>query len=265
MQPSEDKNSKRLIEVCSSPLLFGLDDHLDEIVVVIDILRATSSICIAFENGAEKIIPVAEIEETRSYREKGFLVAGERNGEVIEGFDFGNSPFSFDGAKVKGKSIAFTTTNGTQAIAVARHSKIVVIGSFLNLTVLCNWLATQNSNVVCLCAGWKNRFNLEDTLFAGAVTDRLMNAGFNTICDSAIAARHLYLVAKDDLNGFLEDSSHRRRLKRLHIERDIDFCLTPDQVNVIPVLKNGVLVKMPEDEMKSYGVKTVARNTAAAG
>jgi 2-phosphosulfolactate phosphatase len=241
------QKKKKIIEVCSSPLLFDLYDYAESIVVVIDILRASSSMCVAFEHGAEKIIPVADVEEAKKYKQKGFVIAAERNGEMIPGFDFGNSPFSFMGTNVKGKSIALSTTNGTQAIHVARKATQVVIGSFLNLDALCDWLDKQENNVLCLCAGWKNRFNLEDTLFAGAVVHQLISKGsFITGCDSAIAAEHLYLSAKQDLYKFLENSSHRIRLKRLNIERDIEFCLTPNQTRIIPVLQGEALVKLEE-------------------
>ena len=150
------------------------------------------------------------------------------------------------GAQVKGKSIALTTTNGTQAIDAAKHSYKLVIGSFLNIGVLQHWLLEQNKNVLFLCAGWKNKFNLEDTLFAGAVATYLKASGaFMADCDSAIAAIHLYEMAQHDLFKFLENSSHRRRLERLKIEKDIEFCLMQNLVKVIPVLENGALVSMP--------------------
>jgi 2-phosphosulfolactate phosphatase len=242
-----NQGTPRTIEVCPSPRLFDLYDHSESIVVVIDILRATSSICVALEHGAKCIIPVADIEEAKQYRAKGFVIAAERNGEMINGFDFGNSPFSFMGENVKGKSIAFSTTNGTQAIDVAKKSHQVVIGSFLNQDSLCEWLNRQDKNVICLCSGWKNRFNLEDTLFAGAVVHHLTKSGFtDTQCDSAIAAEHLYLSAKNNMYKFLENSSHRKRLERLNIERDIEYCLTPNQTRVIPILQNEMLVKLQE-------------------
>jgi 2-phosphosulfolactate phosphatase len=238
--------AKASIEVCYSPALFPLYNATDSIVVVIDVLRATSSICVAFENGAEKIVPVAKIDDCQAYRKNGFLIAGERNGEKLDGFDFGNSPFNYMGAQVKGKSIALTTTNGTQAIDAAKHSYKLVIGSFLNIGVLQHWLLEQNKNVLFLCAGWKNKFNLEDTLFAGAVATYLKASGaFMADCDSAIAAIHLYEMAQHDLFKFLENSSHRRRLERLKIEKDIEFCLMQNLVKVIPVLENGALVSMP--------------------
>ncbi len=233
------------IEVCFSPALFGLFDSKDCIVVVADVLRATSSICVAFEHGAGRIVPVETTEESMAYRNKGFIVAAERKGEMVPGFDLGNSPFSFMSRDLKGKTIALTTTNGTRAIRAAAGSYKVAIGSFLNISALCRWMAGEGKNVICLCAGWKNKFNLEDTLFAGAVVSYLTGkAGFYTECDSALAASHLYEKAKPDLYNFLENSSHRKRLQRLHIEKDIAYCLTPDQTSVIPVLEGDFLVNL---------------------
>src|ERR1700709_554218 len=163
-----------------------MEDHM---VVIIDMFRATSSICYGIENGAEAIIPVSQVEECAAYREKGldFLLAAERDGSGVEGFDFGNSPFSYTKEKVDGKTIVLTTTNGTHALHLSRAAKKIVIGSFLNLTSLCNWLKEQDENILLVCSGWKGNFNLEDTLFAGAVAAQLKSAGF-LIDDPAIAA-----------------------------------------------------------------------------
>lgn len=232
------------VEVCYTPQAYHLFHNDDAIVVVIDILRATSAITTAFYNGVSKMIPVATVEEAKSLQEKGYMAAAERNGEMIEGFELGNSPFGYMNNKVKGKTIAISTTNGTQAIAAARNASEIVIGSFLNLDVLTEYLREQKRNVILLCAGWKNKFNLEDTLFAGAVADALINKeGFDVHCDSAIAAGHLYHLAKHDLFGFLSTSSHRNRLAKLDLERDIKYCLTPNQCPVIPVMRDGLLVK----------------------
>lgn len=238
-------NKKRSIEVCFSPSYFDLFFSENSIIVIIDILRATSSICIAFEYGVERIIPVAKIEESRAYKSLGYLIAAERNGEMVDGFDLGNSPFNYMDSKIKGKTIALTTTNGTQAIQVAKKARNVVIGSFLNLDALCNWLEQQKENVICLCAGWKNKFNLEDALFAGAVVAKLNDTNkFEVHCDSALASEHLYSLAKSDLYKFLDNSSHRRRLARLDIEKDIAFCLTANQTKIIPHLEDIYIVKM---------------------
>src|ERR1700754_5135378 len=191
-------------QVCLTPALIPLYNVEEYIVVIIDIFRATSSICYGIDNGAEAIIPVSEVEECAAYREKGlnYLLAAERNGEVVTGFDFGNSPFSYTKEKVEGKTVVLTTTNGTHALHLSRKAKKVVIGSFLNLTSLCNWLKTQNENILLVCAGWKNNFNLEDTLFSGAVVDQLKSGNYKTD-DPAIAANDLFQMAKNDIPGYL--------------------------------------------------------------
>lgn len=230
------------LEVCFTPLSYPLFHRDNSVVVVIDVLRATSAICTAFQYGANGIIPVATVEEAEAYKKKGFLAAAERNAMIVEGFDFGNSPFSYMSDAIKGKEIAITTTNGTQAIEAARKADKVAIGSFLNLSVLSDWLKNEEKDVVLLCSGWKNKFNLEDTLFAGAVASRLLETfKYETICDSTLAATLLYAKAKSDLYGFLSESSHRKRLERLDLEDDIRYCLQVDKAPVIPVLDGIVL------------------------
>lgn len=233
------------LHVCLSPALLPLYKVDEYITVIVDIFRATSSICYGIENGADAIIPVAEVEECIAYRDKEthFLLAAERNGEVVAGFDFGNSPFSYTKEKVGGKTVVLTTTNGTNALHLSRSAKKIVIGSFLNLTSLCNWLKTQNENVLLVCAGWKNNFNLEDTLFSGAVVDQLKSGDFKTD-DAAIASNDLYQLAKNDLNAYLEKTSHSERLKKLGIEADIAFCLNVDITTAIPILHGQRLVKL---------------------
>lgn len=233
------------IEVCYTPQAYSLFHKDEAIVVVIDVFRATSAIVTAFYNGVNKMIPVATVEEAKEYQKNGFMAAAERNGEMIDGFELGNSPFGYMNNKVKGKTIAISTTNGTQAIEASRKASKIVVGSFLNLDVLCEYLASQKKDVILLCAGWKNKFNLEDTLFAGAVVEKLTeNTEYETSCDSAIAAKHLYSIAKNDLFEFLGNSSHRNRLAKLDLERDIKYCLTPNQCPVIPVMEGKYLVKM---------------------
>ncbi|WP_214072867.1 2-phosphosulfolactate phosphatase [Mucilaginibacter sp. dw_454] len=237
--------TKPRLEVCLTPALIPLYDVKNYVVVVIDIFRATTSICYGIENGAEAIIPVSQVEECSAYREKGFdyLLAAERNGEVVTGFDFGNSPFSYTKEKVAGKTIVLTTTNGTHALHLSRAAKKIVIGAFINLTSICNWLKQQNENILLVCSGWKNNFNLEDTLFAGAVVEQLKDAGF-VVDDPAIAANDLYQLAKDDLDQYLKKTSHSERLKKLGIEADIEFCLKVDLTTAIPVLDGERLVKL---------------------
>jgi 2-phosphosulfolactate phosphatase len=233
------------LSVCLTPALIPLYNVEEYVVVIIDIFRATSSICYGIENGATAIIPVALVEECGAYREKGgnYLLAAERDGKVVDGFDFGNSPFSYTKEKVAGNTVVLTTTNGTQALHLSRKAKQIVIGSFLNLTPLCNWLKTRDESILLVCAGWKNNFNLEDTLFAGAVVEQLKSLDFR-LDDGAIASNDLYQIGKDDINLYLKKTSHAERLKKLGIEKDIEFCLQIDLTTAIPVLEGERLVKL---------------------
>lgn len=236
------------LDVSLSPQLYHLCKQENTIVVVIDVLRATSAICTAFEHGVEKVIPVSTIEEAQAYKDKGYLVGAERDGQKVEGFDFGNSPYSYMGANIKDKAVVLTTTNGTKAINMASNAHKVVVGAFTNITALCKWLITEQKDVVLLCSGWKDRYNLEDTLFAGAVVNYLQkNGGFDDATDAALSSKYLYQTAKSNPAKFLRNSSHRRRLAKLNLKEDIKYCLTLDQSSVIPILKDNVLVRLVQD------------------
>ncbi len=236
-------DTRKRVEVCFTPEEYVHYKDEFEIVVVIDVLRATSAICAAFENGIKAIIPVPTIEEALEYKEKGYLVGAERKGKIVEGFDFGNSPFSYMNADFKGKEVVLSTTNGTRSLNVVKDAETVVIGSFLNVDALSTWLLSQNKNVLCLCSGWQGKFNLEDTICAGAISDALLATGnYTSNEDSSIAAKYLYQSASQNYMGYLKSSSHRRRLKNLNLNEDIKYCLTPNQTSVIPILKNGKLV-----------------------
>jgi 2-phosphosulfolactate phosphatase len=235
---------QKRIEVCLTPALLHLYDISNSIVVVIDVLRATSSIVYGIDNGAVAIIPVAHVEDCLAYSGKGFLLAAERDGSVVEGYDFGNSPFSYTKEKVAGKTVVLTTTNGTKALHMARETAHqVVIGSFLNLQALCDWLKVQDKSVLLLCAGWKDQFNLEDTLFAGAVVAELRK-DFTHFDDSSVAAEDLYQLARNDLRTYIRKSSHSYRLALLNIEEDVRFCLQLNICEAIPVLSGDALVAL---------------------
>lgn len=236
---------KRNLETCFSPALYEPEGHEGSIVVVIDILRASSAICTAFENGAGFIIPVATVPEAKAYKEKGFLVAAERDGFVLDFADFGNSPFNFTPEKVAGKTIVYSTTNGTGIIKMASSAGFIVIGSFLNISALTDWITEQERNVILFCAGWKNRFNLEDTICAGAIAERLLVSSlYSTICDSTLAALDLWSLAKIDLPGYIEKVAQRSRLRDKKLDDCIKFCLTADYTRKIPIVKDGILVSL---------------------
>ncbi len=232
----------RKLETCFSPALYEPGLHSGSMVVVIDILRATTSICTAFLHGAETIIPVSTVEEAREYKRKGYLVAAERDGYVLDFADFGNSPFNFTPDKVAGKTIVYSTTNGTGIINLASSGNEIVIGSFLNITALSEWLSKKEKDVVLFCAGWKNRFNLEDTICAGAIAEKLMATSlYTTNCDSTTAAIDLWSLAKGNLPGYIEKVAQQTRLWSKGLGDCIEYCLTQDFTRVIPVFEDGVL------------------------
>lgn len=236
---------RKHVEVCITPNNYYLYKEYNEIVVVIDVLRATSAICTAFDHGVESIIPVASLEDARRMKNAGHIVAAERGGEVVTGFDMGNSPFGFMAPELKGKTVVLTTTNGTKTIDVAKDAEVLVIGSLLNLDVLSDWLIAQKKNVLLLCSGWQDKLNLEDTICAGAIAERLLDsADYQSVEDSTIMAKYLYQSAETNYMGFLKASSHRRRLKKLNLNADIKYCLTPNQSQSIPMLKGDRLVCM---------------------
>ena len=234
---------RKKLETCFSPALYEAEGHRNSIIVVIDILRASSAIVTAFANGAAAIIPVADAEEAKDYKSRGYLVAAERNGYILDFADFGNSPFNFTRDKVEGKTIVYSTTNGTGIINLSSSAYMTVIGSFLNERALIYWLIKQKKDILLFCAGWKNRFNIEDTVCAGAIASALMASdSYVTICDSTHAAIDLWSLARYDLRAYIEKSAQRNRLRDKNLDDCIDFCLTSDYTDKIPVMKNGILV-----------------------
>ena len=230
----------RNLEVCFSPSLIETYEIKGKLVVLVDILRATSTICTALYHGVKEIIPVASIEEAKAYKEKGFLVAGERDGKVLDFADFGNSPTNFLGDNLVGQRIAYSTTNGTKAVKAAEGCEVLAIGAYLNHTVLSEWILGSGLDVLVYCSGWKNKFNLEDTLFAGALCESLISSGkYDTICDSTLAAMDLWSIAKKDIIGYIQKAAHRERLRKLGLDDILEYCHTFDLAPVIPVLKGN--------------------------
>ncbi|MFD2513728.1 2-phosphosulfolactate phosphatase [Pontibacter locisalis] len=234
------------IDVCFSPELLHLYDLKGKAVVAVDILRATSTMVTAFAHGAADIYPVMQLEECRTYAEKGCLTAAERDGVKAEGFDLGNSPFGYMSGNVQGRSIAITTTNGTRAIRLSEAAEEIVVGAFLNLQAVADHLSKLQLDVLVVCAGWKGKFNLEDTLFAGALVERLQDR-FASENDATLASLYLYQTAKQDLPGFLRQSSHVRRLENLEINKDVEFCLQHDTFSVLPVWKQDRLINLQRE------------------
>lgn len=231
------------LEVCLSPALLHLYDTTDAVVVIIDVFRATSTIAAALHNGASRVIPVSTVPECIDLGSAldNSITAGERDGKVAEGLQHGNSPLEYPRSFVEGKTLVLTTTNGTRLLHMVQNAAEIITGSFLNLDAVCEFLKSQQKNVLLGCAAWKDRFNLEDTLFAGAVASRI-STHFDVNCDSTRAALHLHEQSGGQYIDFLRNSSHYRRLSRFGLERDMEYCTQPNLHPVVPILHNSDLV-----------------------
>lgn len=233
------------LEVCLTPAIFDRYADADAIVVVIDTLRASSAICNAFANGARSLIPVRSLEEAKEYKMKGYMVAAERDGYVQDFADFGNSPFNFTPERVRGKTIVYSTTNGTRTIDEASVCHRVVIGSFLNISSLEKWLLEQERNIILLCAGWKGKVCLEDSVFAGALASRLIKSKkYTTICDSAKIVLDIWKFAEPDVLAYIDKAAQRSRLREKGLDDCIPFCHETDSTDAIPYLENDRLLNL---------------------
>ncbi|MFZ9239754.1 MAG: 2-phosphosulfolactate phosphatase [Chitinophagaceae bacterium] len=238
--------ASRNLYTCLSPALLNLYDISNSVVVIIDVLRATSTIATALHNGAASVVPVSTVPQCIELGEalEG-ITAGERDGKVAEGLKYGNSPFEYPTSFIKNKILVLTTTNGTKLLHMAldRGAPEIITGSFPNLSAVCEHLIASDKDVLLGCAAWKDRVNLEDTLFAGAVIHRI-KSHFNILCDSCGIAESMYLEAGQDRFSFMKDknATHYHRLMKYGLEKDIRYCLTEDGANVLPIFKGDRLV-----------------------
>lgn len=240
------KENKPVLHTVLTPSLLPLYNASDTIVVIIDVLRATSTIATALYNGAKYVIPVDSVRKCIELGQMPDTVtAGERDGRVAEGLQYGNSPLEYTRDFIENKILALTTTNGTHllSLAIDQNADTIITGSFPNLSAVVNYLTEQNRDVLLACAAWKERINLEDTLFAGAIVTALQDR-FEINCDASGMAQLLYGEAKRDLFGFLRsrEASHYRRLSSYGLEEDIRYCLSVDVANILPVYREGKLI-----------------------
>lgn len=237
--------TKPTLFTCLSPALLHLYDLSDAVVVIIDVFRATSTIASALYNGAACVIPVDSVSKAVALsKNMGGIAAGERDGKIADGLEHGNSPLEYSRDFIEGKTLVLTTTNGTRLLQMAEdnNADTIITGSFPNLDAVCKFLIAQNKNVVLGCAGWKDRYNLEDTLFAGAVIHHVKN-NFTIHCDSSLTAEQMYENVKPDIVGYAPKLTHYHRLvERFGLIEDIRFCLTENIANVLPLYKEGMLI-----------------------
>ncbi len=236
--------SKPVLHTVLSPRLLDNYDCTNNVVVIIDVFRATSTIATALYNGAKRIIPVDTVDKCIEIgKMTGGITAGERDGKVIEGLAYGNSPAEYPRSFIAGKTLVLTTTNGTKLLHMALQAGAaeVVTGSFPNLSAVCDFLVAQNKPVILGCSGWKDKFNLEDTLFAGAVISRIKDH-FTIHCDSSLMAADMYNQHKNNMLGFIRGLTHWHRLEKFGLEKDLEYCVSEDVANVLPIFKNGNLI-----------------------
>lgn len=232
------------LSTCLSPALLNLYPLQDTIVVIIDVFRATSTIATALYNGATRVIPVEDVDSCKQLGSEieGAITAGERDGKVIEGLQYGNSPAEYSRDFIAGKTLVLTTTNGTKLLhrAVNNGAAEVITGSFPNLGAVCDHLFSQNKNVILGCSAWKDRVNLEDTLFAGAVIQNIKKH-FTIHCDSSLMAEQMYQQHQNDLYEFIQHTTHWHRLAAYGLQKDLQYCISINVANILPVYTNNEL------------------------
>jgi 2-phosphosulfolactate phosphatase len=231
------------VEICFSPDLIHLHELQGKIVVVVDIFRATSTMVAALAHGITAIKTCADLEECRAMSTGGYLIAGERNGIKADGFQLGNSPLAYLTGEYSNQKLAMTTTNGTLAISKSIGADEILIGAFPNLTATVTYLQSKDKDVLIHCAGWKGKFNLEDSLYAGAMTKALESTHLAED-DAAIAMKALYEKEGHNLKEFLSQASHAKRLQNHNIDSDIDFCLTLDLYSLVGRVHQGILTSI---------------------
>lgn len=237
-------SEKPTLHTVLSPKLLDIYDIKNSIVVVIDVFRATSTIATALYNGATKVIPVAEVSTCIEIGQRvGGITAGERDGKIIEGLEHGNSPAEYPRSFIEGKTLVLTTTNGTKLLHMALNNGAseIITGSFPNLNAVCDYLVKSKKNVVLGCSAWKDRVNAEDTLFAGAVINQIKSA-FTIHCDSSLMALELYSAQQNNMFEFIRKTTHWHRLAAYGLEKDLEYCVSPNVANILPIYRNGDLV-----------------------
>ena len=232
------------IEVSLTPALYPYRTITSgHITVAIDVLRATTAVCAAFQAGCHSVVPLDSLEALSRYRKLGFSTAAERGGKKIDGAEYGNSPTEYLRCDMSGVDLAYSTTNGTVCILRGAEADLTLVGAFANISALVERLAKENRDTVLLCSGWQNDFCIEDTLLAGAIIEKLstLNSPLSIHGDAAHMALSLWREAKDDPYQFCRRASHVHRLEGFGAGEDVVFAFRVDTCPVVPVLDKGLL------------------------
>jgi len=214
--------------------------------VVIDVLRATTSIVAAFANGCRSILPVASAEEARRARsaDPALVLAGEEGGLRVEGFELGNSPREFTREVIGGRDVVLTTSNGTKTMRAVGPGRTVAIGALRNRDAVGDWLVAQGADGLIVCSGYEGAFSLEDAVCAGGIVDRAARTAPRLrLGDGARACRLLWESFQSDLPALLRSSGWGERLLGLGLEADLAFCAVLDAAAVVPVMMEGRITR----------------------
>jgi 2-phosphosulfolactate phosphatase len=216
-------------------------------IVVIDVLRATSSMITAFTNGARAIVPVSSLEEAEQWQQQlnteECVLCGEKDGLKITGYQLGNSPQEFSKEAVANKVVIMNTTNGTKAISNARNADTILIGSLLNVQSVIDTVVQKGLALTIICSGWKERLSLEDMLCAGLMIDRLIHTGQCSLTNDYSKITHAtYKQHEVQLAKAISESSHALRLKAIAPAKDFEYCSQVDVSSLTPYVKNGMII-----------------------
>jgi 2-phosphosulfolactate phosphatase len=245
----------------------------DKNVVVVDILRAGSTMLTALSNGAKEIVPTETTNMALRVAKgsgKNTLLCGERGGKIIAGFNLGNSPFEYIPEKVSGKSLVFSTTNGTVSIHKSRYAKNCILASFLNFSKVIEFLDELNEDFIVMCSGKLNGFCLEDFVFAGAIINQLFKLNkkrFYEISDAELAAKNLAMQHTLDAGNLSQskilemflNSEHGKYLKSIGFEKDLEYCANIDTHPYLPVFLKGVIKFKENLEAEEINKKSFKR------
>jgi 2-phosphosulfolactate phosphatase len=238
------------VHVALTPAEFGSASLAGRAALVVDVFRATTSVVAACAAGCRAVIPVSDTDRAavvaRGLPPGEALLAGERGGEPIDGFDLGNSPLEFVPGRVRDRTIVLTTTNGTRAMLAAAAAATGAVAALTNLEAAAQWAAEQGRDVTILCAGEKGELSLEDTVCAGLLVDLLVTGGAALqVSDGAMAARRVGQHYGADLSRLREDSTWARKLDRAGRAADLAACIAVASVDSVPRLADGVVVPDP--------------------
>ena len=216
-------------------------------VIVIDVLRASSVMVTALANGAKAFIPVRTVEEAHQKAielpEEEVLLCGERDAQIIDGFHLGNSPQDYTHNKVQGKTLIFTTSNGTLTLNKLAGTKEIFIGSFLNMNALVRKFQVLD-NVVLVCSGTDNNFSMDDAMCAALFINEIMKKKAVALSDFSIMLLKAFRKDNGDLHKLLKDCYHLNLLKRKGFEKDVEFCLQKNISYIVPEMKDGRIVRV---------------------